>query len=76
MIRLETCRSTVRGDRRSRSAITAYLGTGDPTRATATVDAWAERTTGGFALETVPGDHFYLVPERERLLAAVTARLR
>ncbi|MEU5947637.1 hypothetical protein ABZ793_19000 [Micromonospora sp. NPDC047465] len=75
MIRLETCRSTVRGDRRSRSVITAYLG-GDPTRTTATVDAWAELTTGGFALETFPGDHLYLVPEQERLLAAVTARLR
>ncbi|MEU4642948.1 alpha/beta fold hydrolase [Micromonospora sp. NPDC023814] len=56
--------------------ITAYLGTDDPTCTTATVNAWAELTTGGFALETFPGDHFYLVPEQERLLAAVTARLR
>ncbi|MDH6108772.1 pyochelin biosynthetic protein PchC [Kitasatospora sp. MAP12-15] len=36
---------------------------------------WAHCTTGPFALRTFPGDHFYLVPHRERVLAALAACL-
>jgi len=55
--------------------IVAYLGTEDPTCTTTTVRAWGELTTGGFEMATFPGDHFYLVPEQDQVVAAVTARL-
>ncbi|MGC5052957.1 thioesterase II family protein [Micromonospora sp. DT48] len=55
--------------------IVGYLGTDDPTCTETTVNAWAELTIGGFTSTTFPGDHFYLVPQYEQVVAAVTARL-
>lgn len=37
--------------------------------------AWSELTLGGFELRVFPGDHFFLVPEREALLADLGPRL-
>ncbi|WP_341716330.1 thioesterase domain-containing protein [Micromonospora sp. FIMYZ51] len=55
--------------------IAAFLGTDDPTCTVDTVRAWAELTIGGFESTSFPGDHFYLVPEYEQVVAALTARL-
>jgi pyochelin biosynthetic protein PchC len=55
--------------------IAAYLGTEDPTCTPEGVRAWADLTRGGFELTTFPGDHFYLTPQQEPLLAALNTRL-
>ncbi|WP_434740430.1 thioesterase II family protein [Micromonospora sp. SH-82] len=58
-----------------RTPISGYLGTEDPTCTAESVQAWAELTTGGFDLTTFDGDHFYLTPQQEPLLAALNTRL-
>ncbi|WP_416904850.1 beta-ketoacyl synthase N-terminal-like domain-containing protein [Micromonospora echinospora] len=37
--------------------------------------AWRDQTTAGFALEMLPGDHFFVQRERAGLLAALSGRL-
>ncbi|NGO72739.1 thioesterase II family protein [Streptomyces boncukensis] len=55
--------------------ITAAGGDADPAGDRAGLSAWEPHTTGGFALRTYPGGHFYLRPHRERLLADLSADL-
>ncbi|MFF6995678.1 thioesterase II family protein [Streptomyces sp. NPDC008313] len=59
-----------------RSPITAYVGTDDHGCVREHVLAWAELTTSGdFTLRAFEGDHFYLVPREDELLADVARRL-
>jgi surfactin synthase thioesterase subunit len=37
---------------------------------------WAELTSGAFARRVLPGDHFYLVPYRDQVIAEIESRLR
>lgn len=55
--------------------ITALLGDRDPDVTAAEAAGWAACTRGGFTLVEFPGDHFYLVSERARLLATVIEQL-
>ncbi|TMR24786.1 alpha/beta fold hydrolase [Nonomuraea turkmeniaca] len=55
--------------------ITALRGTSDHDVTDADARAWAEVTTAGCEALALPGGHFYLLPERERLVRAVVARL-
>ncbi|MCO5973406.1 thioesterase II family protein [Actinoallomurus soli] len=51
--------------------ITAFTADADPIVTPAQAERWAEVTTGAFALRIYPGDHFYLLPHRDALLAAI-----
>jgi pyochelin biosynthetic protein PchC len=55
--------------------ITAVLGDRDPDVSAAGAAGWAEFTTGGFTLLELPGDHFYLGPQRRRLLSFLSGLL-
>ncbi|MFC6082773.1 thioesterase II family protein [Sphaerisporangium aureirubrum] len=55
--------------------ITAFHGSDDPTTRESEMAAWAAHTSGPFALRTLPGDHFFLRAEQERLLAEISERL-
>ncbi|WP_341720841.1 alpha/beta fold hydrolase [Micromonospora sp. FIMYZ51] len=55
--------------------VTAFTGTEDPEVTPAEMAQWAEETSGPFHLHRFPGDHFYLVPQRAAVLAAVTAAI-
>ncbi|MEV1082858.1 alpha/beta fold hydrolase [Streptomyces sp. NPDC050211] len=48
--------------------VTAVIGDEDTEVREDEAAAWAEVTSGPFRLRTLPGDHFYLVPQRTRLL--------
>ncbi|MBB0244927.1 alpha/beta fold hydrolase [Streptomyces alkaliphilus] len=56
-----------------RCPVTAVIGTEDPEVSRDRALRWAEHTAGPFALEELPGDHFYLVPRRRALLRHLTA---
>jgi surfactin synthase thioesterase subunit len=59
-----------------RTPIQAIVGAGDP--ATAEIErtrAWAQHTSGPFALARVPGDHFFLHTHERELLELITRRL-
>ncbi|GAA4617558.1 alpha/beta fold hydrolase [Actinoallomurus liliacearum] len=51
--------------------ITAFSGNADPIVTIAQAERWAELTTGEFTLRVFPGDHFYVVPHRDAVLAAI-----
>lgn len=55
--------------------VTAFGGTEDDGVDRAVLARWAELTTGEFDLRMFPGDHFYLHPERQPLVAEIVARL-
>lgn len=56
--------------------VTAYAGRQDPEVDPAAMKAWAARTGhGDFALRVYEGDHFFLVPMREPVMADVLNRL-
>lgn len=50
--------------------IAAFAGDGDPEVTVEEAAAWSEHTRGAFDLRVFTGDHFYLIPEREAVLAA------
>lgn len=56
--------------------IRAYGGVDDPNVRREHLDAWAEQTSSSFAAHQFPGGHFYLVPERQALQAALQAALQ
>lgn len=56
--------------------ITAFTGDNDPEAAVAEVADWEHATTGQFELRTFPGEHFYLVPEADAVLAGLLHCLR
>jgi surfactin synthase thioesterase subunit len=51
--------------------VTALIGAGDPHVTEAQAARWGEITDGAFALEALPGDHFYLVPQQAQVIAEV-----
>jgi pyochelin biosynthetic protein PchC len=56
--------------------VTAHAGRDDPEVDPSAMKAWATRTTHeDFALCVYPGDHFFLVPQREAVTADVLRRL-
>ncbi len=52
--------------------ISAFGGDADNYVRTHEVAGWREQTTGRFRMRVVPGNHFFLQTERDRVLAAVT----
>ncbi|MDH6577692.1 alpha/beta fold hydrolase [Kitasatospora sp. MAP5-34] len=52
--------------------VTAFAAEDDSELTLDQARAWDRSTTGRFTLRTFPGDHFYLVPQREQVLAALT----
>jgi pyochelin biosynthetic protein PchC len=55
--------------------VTAFVGDADPELDRAEADGWAAVTSHPFTLRVFPGDHFYLVPERKQVLAALSRLL-
>jgi surfactin synthase thioesterase subunit len=55
--------------------ITACGGEEDNHVPLAALARWNEQTTGAFRLHTYPGDHFYIRPQRHRLLADLSRTL-
>lgn len=56
-------------------AISALGGDDDPHAPAAELEAWRTLTDRTFTLRLYPGSHFYLVPNRDRLIADITADL-
>jgi len=55
--------------------ITVFGGEEDPMTSPATLDEWRRYTTAEFRRQMFPGDHFFFVSERVRVVAAVAAML-
>ncbi|MFJ8017277.1 thioesterase II family protein [Streptomyces sp. NPDC096339] len=55
--------------------VLALVGDSDPRVDVEGVHGWAEHTDAEFALEVLPGGHFYLVHEQEAVLSAIRTRL-
>ncbi|MBM7054396.1 MULTISPECIES: alpha/beta fold hydrolase [Streptomyces] len=55
--------------------VVGYVGDSDPDVGIDGVRGWARVATGGFALKVLPGGHFYLVDQRDGLVADIRARL-
>jgi surfactin synthase thioesterase subunit len=51
--------------------VTALVGDADPRVDETQAARWAEVGDGGFTLRTLPGDHFYLVPQQAAVLETV-----
>jgi medium-chain acyl-[acyl-carrier-protein] hydrolase len=56
--------------------ISAYGGVHDQEVSREQVEAWREQTTAAFRLTMFPGNHFFIVGDRERVLQQLTAELR
>jgi medium-chain acyl-[acyl-carrier-protein] hydrolase len=56
--------------------IVAYGGSEDAEVSEEDLQAWAELTTGAFALAMLPGGHFFIDDNRQALLAALDASLK
>ena len=56
--------------------VVGYVGRDDPDVGEDDMLAWSEIAAGGFDLRVLPGDHFYLVPERDALVRDLADRLR
>lgn len=54
--------------------ITAFTGTGDTELRPGDADAWAGETTSTFEQRAFPGGHFYLIEQRDAVLAALRQR--
>jgi medium-chain acyl-[acyl-carrier-protein] hydrolase len=57
-------------------AITAFGGAQDASITLAALYAWGEETEGPFSAHILPGGHFFLTAERERLLAEISKDCR
>ncbi|MEV0300847.1 thioesterase II family protein [Streptomyces prasinus] len=55
--------------------VTALIGDDDPKAHVPEVEAWARHTTGPFALEVLPGGHFFLVDQSARVLDVIRTAL-
>jgi surfactin synthase thioesterase subunit len=58
-----------------RCPVVGYVGDEDPNVTVDEVAAWAGVAPKGFELKVLRGDHFYLVPRRDELVADVASRL-
>ena len=56
--------------------ISAYGGERDDEVSQDQVEAWREQTSAAFQLRMFPGDHFFLIGDQTRVLAALNAELR
>lgn len=56
--------------------ITVYTGVDDGKVNDDEARAWARHTTGAFRLRTFPGDHFYVIAQRDLVLQALARDLR
>ena len=56
--------------------ITSIIGADDEVESPSLAARWAGLTSGAFAQQVLPGDHFYLVPRRDQVIAEVESRLR
>lgn len=55
--------------------ITAFTGDRDPKATAGQVRAWQAHTTSAFELNVLPGGHFFLVGEQQRVLSTVSRQL-
>ena len=55
--------------------ITSIIGDADHLVSPAQADRWAKLTTGPFVQVVLPGDHFYLIPEQDKVIAEIETRL-
>jgi surfactin synthase thioesterase subunit len=55
--------------------ITAFAGTSDPRARPFEVEAWRRETTSRFAAKAFEGDHFFIGPRRDAVLAEIAAAL-
>ncbi|MDV9178012.1 alpha/beta fold hydrolase [Streptomyces sp. W16] len=55
--------------------VTAFVGDGDPAATPATTADWRDCTSGPFDLHVLPGDHFYLIPQRAHLISRLLRHL-
>jgi surfactin synthase thioesterase subunit len=56
--------------------ITSFIGADDRVESPDLMGHWANLTSGAFAHRELPGDHFYLVPHRDQVIAEIESRLR
>ena len=56
--------------------ISAYGGERDDEVPPEQVEAWREQTSAAFELRMFPGDHFFLIGDQAKVLAALNAELR
>lgn len=59
-----------------RAPISALVGDADPEAPVNEVAAWADYTQSAFDLTVFDGNHFYLVPQRGKVLAGISRSLR
>jgi surfactin synthase thioesterase subunit len=55
--------------------VTSIAGANDEVEPPASAARWAGLTSGTFTRRVLPGDHFYLVPRRDDVIAEIEARL-
>ncbi|MFF3443019.1 thioesterase II family protein [Streptosporangium sp. NPDC002721] len=55
--------------------ISAFVSDADPVVTPAQAKSWEARTSSGFSLTIFPGDHFYLQPQRVRVVKEITRTL-
>jgi len=56
--------------------ITAFGGATDPEVSAEQVEAWGEQTTAAFHAKTFPGDHFFILGDRDLVLREISHDLR
>jgi medium-chain acyl-[acyl-carrier-protein] hydrolase len=56
--------------------IAVFGGEQDPVASTAELQAWQVHSTAGCRVRTFSGDHFYLIPAREQLIAELATELQ
>ncbi|MCA9542026.1 MAG: thioesterase, partial [Myxococcales bacterium] len=54
--------------------MTVLGGTADPMADAPSLEAWQAYARGGFKLQLMPGDHFYLQPQRDAVLRTIAER--
>ncbi|GAA4229645.1 surfactin synthase thioesterase subunit [Streptosporangium album] len=59
-----------------RTPISVLVGDADPVLTPAQAKSWEALTASGFSLTVFPGDHFYLQPQRERVVAEIARGMR
>jgi pyochelin biosynthetic protein PchC len=55
--------------------VVVLVGADDPKVDDDEAEAWAEHTTGPFALHTFPGGHFYFAEHQQGVVDVITGRL-
>ena len=56
--------------------IAAFRGIDDPNTNVEGIGAWQRQTEAGFSTSVFAGDHFFIVSERSRVLAAIRREMR